>query len=189
VDRSGDPFALAHLIGHRLTGRSGGLYRQLADEIAALIGSSELPVGARLPAERRLAESLAISRSTVVAAYDELRSRGLVESRLGSGTTVARGAGRGRSRADKRIPTGYGESLFHRITVGPGEVISLTYAVDPGLPELSSELIDLASTELPASTCSARPAVEWSAYRWTMPASGRICSRRRSRSTSRRCCS
>jgi DNA-binding transcriptional MocR family regulator len=150
VDRSGDPFALAHLIGHRLTVRSGGLYRQLADEIAALIGSSELPVGARLPAERRLAESLAISRSTVVAAYDELRSRGLVESRRGSGTTVARAAGRGRSRAEKHMPTGYGESLFHRITVGPGEVISLTYAVDPGLPELSSELIDLASTELPA---------------------------------------
>ena len=47
------------------------------------------------------------------------------------------------------MPAGYGESLFHRITVGPGEVISLTYAVDPGLPELASELIDLASTDLP----------------------------------------
>ncbi|MFG1909633.1 PLP-dependent aminotransferase family protein [Kribbella sp. NPDC048928] len=150
MDRSGDPAALADLIGHRLSVRSGGLYRRLADEIAALIGSAELPVGARLPAERRLAESLAISRSTVVAAYDELRARGLVESRRGSGTTVARAAGRGRSRADKRMPAGYGESLFHRITVGPGEVISLTYAVDPGLPELSSELIELASTDLPA---------------------------------------
>jgi DNA-binding transcriptional MocR family regulator len=150
VDRSGDPAALADLIGHRLTGRAGGLYRRLADEIAALIGSAELPVGARLPAERRLAESLAISRSTVVAAYDELRARGLVESRRGSGTTVARAAGRGRSRADKRMPTGYGDSLFHRIAVGPGEVISLTYAVDPGLPELAEELIALASSDLPA---------------------------------------
>ena len=149
MDRSGDPSALADLIGHRLSGRSGGLYRRLADEIAALIGSAELPVSARLPAERRLADALAISRSTVVAAYDELRARGLVESRRGSGTTVARAAGRGRSRADKRMPAGYGESLFHRITVGPGEVISLTYAVDPGLPELASELIDLASTDLP----------------------------------------
>ena len=150
MDRSGDPSALADLIGHRLSTRSGGLYRRLADEIAALIGSAELPVGARLPAERRLADSLAISRSTVVAAYDELRARGLVESRRGSGTTVARAAGRGRSRSDKQMPTGYGESLFHRITVGPGEVISLTYAVDPGLPELASELIELASDELPA---------------------------------------
>ena len=150
MDRSGDPSALADLIGHRLSGRSGGLYRRLADEIAALIGSAELPVGARLPAERRLADALAISRSTVVAAYDELRARSLVESRRGSDTTVARAAGRGRSRADKRMPAGYGESLFHRIAVGPGEVISLTYAVDPGLPELADELIDLASGDLPA---------------------------------------
>ncbi|MEU8226751.1 PLP-dependent aminotransferase family protein [Kribbella sp. NPDC048915] len=149
MDRSGDPDVLADLIGHRLTGRTGGLYRRLADEITALIGSAELPVGARLPAERRLADALAISRSTVVAAYDELRARGLVESRRGSGTRVARAAGRGRSRSDKRMPAGYGESLFHRITVGQGEVISLTYAVDPGLPELSSELVELASDELP----------------------------------------
>jgi len=149
VDRSGDAAVLADLIGGRLTGRGGGLYRRLADAIASLIGSAELPVGARLPAERRLAEALAVSRSTVVAAYDELRDRGLVESRRGSGTTIARAASRGRSRADKRMPAGYGESLFHRIAVGPGEVISLTYAVDPGMPELAGELIDLATTDLP----------------------------------------
>ncbi|WP_202866076.1 aminotransferase-like domain-containing protein [Kribbella turkmenica] len=149
MDRSGDAAVLADLIGGRLAGRGGGLYRRLADAIAALIGSAELPVGARLPAERRLAEALAVSRSTVVAAYDELRDRGLVESRRGSGTTIARAASRGRSRADKRMPAGYGESLFHRIAVGPGEVISLTYAVDPGMPELTSELVGLATTDLP----------------------------------------
>lgn len=149
MDRSGDPAALADLIGHRLTDHSGGLFRRLADAIAALIGSAELPVGARLPAERPLAEALAISRSTVVAAYDELRARGLVESRRGSGTTVARSAGRGRSTADKRMPAGYGESLFHRIAVGPSEVIAMTYAVDPGIPELAAEVEDLARTELP----------------------------------------
>jgi DNA-binding transcriptional MocR family regulator len=148
VDRSGDAAALGELIGRHLPG-PGGLYRRLADAITALIGSDELPVGARLPAERPLAEALAISRSTVVAAYDELRARGLVESRRGSGTTVAASAGRGRSGADKRMPTGYGESLFHRITVDPGEVIAMTYAVDPGMPELARELEDLARTDLP----------------------------------------
>ncbi|TDU84396.1 DNA-binding transcriptional MocR family regulator [Kribbella voronezhensis] len=148
MDRSGEAAALGELIGRHLPG-PGGLYRRLADAIAALIGSDELPVGARLPAERPLAEALAISRSTVVAAYDELRARGLVESRRGSGTTVAASAGRGRSGADKRIPTGYGESLFHRITVDPGEVIAMTYAVDPGMPELARELEDLARTDLP----------------------------------------
>ncbi|GAA0586437.1 aminotransferase class I/II-fold pyridoxal phosphate-dependent enzyme [Kribbella sandramycini] len=150
MDRSGDAAALAEQIGPRLSARTGGLYRRLADEIAGLIGSAELPVGARLPAERRLAEALAVSRSTVVAAYDELRARGLVDSRRGSGTTVARSASRGRSRTDKRMPAGYGDSLFHRIAVGPGEVISLTYAVDPGLPELTDELTALAREDLPA---------------------------------------
>ncbi|MFI5707574.1 PLP-dependent aminotransferase family protein [Kribbella sp. NPDC051620] len=149
MDRSGDPAALASLIGHHLTEHSGGLYRRLADAIGALIGSAELPVGARLPAERPLAEALAVSRSTVVAAYDELRARGLVESRRGSGTTVAPAASKGRSRADKRMPTGYGESLFHRIAHGPSEVIAMTYAVDPGIPELAAEVEDLARTELP----------------------------------------
>lgn len=149
MDRSGDPAALADLIGRRLTSGSGGLYRRLADAIAALIGSAELPVGARLPAERPLADALAVSRSTVVAAYDELRARGLVESRRGSGTTVSPSTGQGRSTADKRMPTGYGESLFHRIAVGPGEVIAMTYAVDPGIPELAAEVEDLARTELP----------------------------------------
>jgi DNA-binding transcriptional MocR family regulator len=148
VDRSGDAAALGDLIRRHLPG-SGGLYRRLADAITEVIGTDQLPVGARLPAERPLAEALAISRSTVVAAYDELRARGLVESRRGSGTTVAAAAGRGRSGADKRMPTGYGESLFHRITVDPGEVIAMTYAVDPGMPELARELEDLARTDLP----------------------------------------
>jgi DNA-binding transcriptional MocR family regulator len=148
VDRSGDAAALGDLIRRHLPG-PGGLYRRLADAIAAVIGTDDLPVGARLPAERPLAEALAISRSTVVAAYDELRARGLVESRRGSGTTVAAAAGRGRTGADKRMPTGYGESLFHRITVDPGEVIAMTYAVDPGMPELAREVEDLARTDLP----------------------------------------
>jgi len=47
------------------------------------------------------------------------------------------------------MPTGYGESLFHRITVDPGEVIAMTYAVDPGMPELAREVEDLARTDLP----------------------------------------
>ena len=150
MDRSASAAELADHIGRQLADQPGGLYRRVADAIAGLIGSAELPVGARLPAERPLAEALVVSRSTVVAAYDELRARGLVESRRGSGTTVAQSAGRGRSGTDKRMPAGYGASLFHRIAVGPGEVIAMTYAVDPGMPELVAEVEDLARTELPA---------------------------------------
>ena len=45
--------------------------------------------GTRLPAERELARELALSRTTIVAAYDRLRLAGLARSRQGSGTGVA----------------------------------------------------------------------------------------------------
>lgn len=55
--------------------------------VAGLIGESE-----RLPPERDLALALSVSRSTVTAALDLLRSEGLLVSRQGSGTSV-RGPG------------------------------------------------------------------------------------------------
>lgn len=67
-------------------------YQALADGIAAAIAAGRLAVDDRLPAERGLARSLGISRNTVVAAYDDLRARGLVHTRQGSGTVVDRGA-------------------------------------------------------------------------------------------------
>jgi DNA-binding transcriptional MocR family regulator len=47
-----------------------------------------LPPGTALPPERALADALAVSRSTLVAALDLLRAEGLVSSRQGSGTRV-----------------------------------------------------------------------------------------------------
>jgi len=67
-------------------------YQALADGIAAAISAGRLAVDDRLPAERGLARSLGVSRNTVVAAYEELRARGLVHTRQGSGTVVDRGA-------------------------------------------------------------------------------------------------
>jgi DNA-binding transcriptional MocR family regulator len=67
-------------------------YQALADGIAAAIAAGRLAVDDRLPAERGLARTLGVSRNTVVAAYDDLRARGLVHTRQGSGTVVDRGA-------------------------------------------------------------------------------------------------
>jgi DNA-binding transcriptional MocR family regulator len=66
----------------------GPLYRRLAAAIAATVAAGRLPAGSRLPAERPLAAALAVSRTTVVGAYDLLREEGWVESRRGSGTRV-----------------------------------------------------------------------------------------------------
>jgi DNA-binding transcriptional MocR family regulator len=64
------------------------LYRLLASSLRQAIKERYLPAGAKLPPERHLAQALAISRSTVVAAYRLLREEELVESRQGSGTVV-----------------------------------------------------------------------------------------------------
>jgi DNA-binding transcriptional MocR family regulator len=65
------------------------LNEQLAAALARAIELGLLPPGTRLPAERELARELALSRTTIVAAYDRLRLAGLARSRQGSGTRVA----------------------------------------------------------------------------------------------------
>jgi GntR family transcriptional regulator len=65
------------------------LYLQLVERVAAAIAAGELKDGDALPPERLLAEQLAVSRTTVRKALDELASRGLVASHHGSGTFVA----------------------------------------------------------------------------------------------------
>lgn len=69
-------------------GEPGPLYLTLADALDELIRAGRLEAGARLPAERRLSAELHVSRGTVVSAYDELRRRGRLVTRQGSGTTV-----------------------------------------------------------------------------------------------------
>ncbi|MFT4219276.1 MAG: PLP-dependent aminotransferase family protein [Microbacterium sp.] len=107
---------------------SGPLYRRLATAIQSAIASGEIPPGTALPAERHLAKSLALSRSTVVGAYDLLRAEGLVESRQGSGTWVA-GAAR-------------------TVAAGNTQQESLRGAALSG----TDSLVDLATASLPADT-------------------------------------
>ena len=65
------------------------LYRQLYDGVREAILSGRLRPGARLPSTRVLAEDLATSRNTVLAAFDQLLAEGYLEGRVGAGTTVA----------------------------------------------------------------------------------------------------
>ncbi|KOG91258.1 GntR family transcriptional regulator, partial [Streptomyces varsoviensis] len=67
-------------------GRRVPAYRSLADGVRLLVLEGRVPVAARLPAERELAAALAVSRTTVAAAYEALRGEGFLESRRGAGT-------------------------------------------------------------------------------------------------------
>lgn len=64
------------------------LYRLIADQIAGKITAGEFAPGARLPAERDLAEQLNVARSTLREALIALEIGGLIEVRVGSGVFV-----------------------------------------------------------------------------------------------------
>lgn len=65
------------------------LHRQVYEAVREAILSGRLRPGDRLPASRALAEQLSLSRTTVSAAYDQLRAEGYLLGRHGSGTYVA----------------------------------------------------------------------------------------------------
>jgi DNA-binding FadR family transcriptional regulator len=71
------------------TVESQRLYRQIADQLSALIASGEFAEGSRLPSERDLAAQLGVSRPSVREALIALEVAGKVEVRVGAGIFVA----------------------------------------------------------------------------------------------------
>lgn len=65
------------------------VYVQVANHIAARIGSGELTPGTRLPPERELAKTYGVAYDTVRRAAEVLRERGLIITVHGRGTFVA----------------------------------------------------------------------------------------------------
>lgn len=82
---------MAGALGDWSDSAHGSLARRLASALRRAVDAGLLPDGFRLPPERSLAAALAVSRSTVTAALDDLRADGALVSRQGSGTVV-RGA-------------------------------------------------------------------------------------------------
>lgn len=113
-------------------------YRALADGIRLLVLEGRVPVAARLPAERELALALAVSRTTVAAAYEALRGEGFLESRRGAGSWTAVPAGNPiPARGLEPLPP---EALGSMIDLGcaslPAPEPWLTRAVQGALEEL-----------------------------------------------------
>jgi len=69
--------------------RRQGLSRQLYQALRVRVLDGRLGSGTRLPATRDLATALALSRNSVVRAYDQLYAEGYIESRVGDGTYVS----------------------------------------------------------------------------------------------------
>ena len=124
------------------------IYQQIYEDLREAILTGTLPETTRLPPERMLADRLGVNRSTVVHAYRELVSDGLIEQRVGSGSRVARSAGHAPRSADVpwwvtlppwqvgSFPQVLGElaATFH------GERISFVQGVPPVQPSPLAEL-------------------------------------------------
>jgi DNA-binding transcriptional MocR family regulator len=122
--------------------RPGPLHARLAAAIREAIERGALANGARLPAERALARMLAVSRSTVAAAYTSLAREGVLEGRQGSGTYV-------RARAVAPPPPPHPPTRIPRaLAVGSfgvvGDTLELTSATVSGgviTPALAAEAL------------------------------------------------
>jgi DNA-binding transcriptional MocR family regulator len=68
--------------------RPGPIYLQLAATLSNAIRQGRIAIGARLPSERLYAETLGVSRTTITAAYQELRAMGLLRGYVGRGAIV-----------------------------------------------------------------------------------------------------
>ena len=65
------------------------LYRGLYEQLRSAILEGRLRPGSRLPATRDISQTHNLSRTTVLAAFEQLKSEGYVEGRTGSGTYVS----------------------------------------------------------------------------------------------------
>lgn len=122
---------VAHL-GRWDTG-PGPLYRKLARALRRALEAGHLAAGHALPAERRLAEALSVSRNTVAAAYAELREEGWIESRQGSATTVA-------IRHHSPVAAFKANGMFSTLLNDHPDVLDLTVAVPGPAPSVTQML-------------------------------------------------
>jgi GntR family transcriptional regulator len=65
------------------------IYRQIVNQVKYLMASGQLVADEELPPIRSLAEQLLVTPNTIVKAYGELESEGLIYKRRGAGTYVA----------------------------------------------------------------------------------------------------
>lgn len=106
----------------------GPLHKKLAGALRHAIERGDLTPVTRVSSERSLAQALAVSRTTVVAAYDVLRNEGLLTSRQGSGTwvSVSRSRRRELTSAAAMFPWVHRIRPDHEVVGLPSGFIDLT---------------------------------------------------------------
>ena len=104
------------------------IYRQIVNQIRYMVASGLLEPGEEIPPIRTLALQLTVTPNTIVKAYDELESAGIVRKRRGAGTYVSDGpsplARRERNRIiEQRVDALLAEA--HQLDFAPDDVLSV----------------------------------------------------------------
>lgn len=114
-------------------GLSGQIYRQVREAILA----GSIRAGEQLPPSRELADRLAVSRNTVLVAYDRLQAEGFLDTVVGSGTFVSDEV-RPRTNREARDSPLRPRALWKEIPEGVDLSASrLPYDLRPGIPDAS----------------------------------------------------
>ena len=126
------------------------LFRQIYAQMRSAILSRALRAGAKLPSSRDLALRLAVSRTAVVAAYEQLLAEGYVTGRTGAGTYISADlpeplAGT-RPKPRKRTP------VTGKAAASPArpvrETLDVTFRGEPRPFNLGRTLLDARTVEL-----------------------------------------
>src|SRR5579872_6350699 len=121
----------AHTVLDGWRDRPGPRYQRLAAAVVDAVDRGTVRGGARLPAERVLAEALGVSRGTVVAGFEQLAAAGLVERRQGAGTFVV-----GRPAWTRQPADNPAAALLMRRFAQGGDAVDLSLSVPAGLDHL-----------------------------------------------------
>jgi len=128
------------------------LYRMIADQIASRIRRGDFAVGARLPAERDLAEQLQVSRASVREALIALEIEGYVDVRVGTGVFVC--APETRQGSVSRFFDGEDASA----DIGPFELLETRLLLEPECAALAAYKASSEQLDAIRAACAALPA-------------------------------
>jgi GntR family transcriptional regulator/MocR family aminotransferase len=130
------------------------VFRQVYLQLRSAVLSGALRPGTKLPSTRELAAQLGISRSAVVAAFEQLLAEGYALGRKGAGTFVASDlpepfvARRGRGKRPTSIPKPKAFSREMAASREPGDFVDVTSQSDERPFNLGRTLIDARTAEL-----------------------------------------
>lgn len=110
------------------------LYERIAQKLAGSIARGEYKIGQRLPSERELAQSFAVSRPTIREAIIALELDRLVEVRVGSGVYVT----------NKEPPGGKAGAT----DIGPFELLEARRSIEGEAAALAASRIDDAQLQV-----------------------------------------